>query len=90
MSKFYFTFGLGTEHAHEFVCIEDETYNGAREKMFEHFGPHWAFQYTEEEWKVCPKDDPNFRLKAVWNGIDPDTEEPITIDRLYNLTEIKL
>lgn len=46
-----FTFGCGQEHAGFYVKFFG-TYSEAREKMFEHFGDKWAFQYSEEQWNT--------------------------------------
>lgn len=28
------------------------TFDEARKKMFDKYGPHWAFQYSEAEWNA--------------------------------------
>lgn len=43
-----FTFGCGQEHAGHYVRFYG-TFGEARQKMFDHFGDKWAFQYPEEE-----------------------------------------
>ena len=45
MKEYIFTFGFGHAHPNGYHVIEAETYEGARVKMFERFGPKWAFQY---------------------------------------------
>lgn len=57
--NWYFTFGIGQEHAHHYVKISG-TFGEARAEMFRRYGPHWAFQYSEEEWNEM-KTDPNRR-----------------------------
>ncbi|MCK5117859.1 MAG: hypothetical protein KAR44_14790 [Candidatus Aegiribacteria sp.] len=32
--------------------IDAKDYGEARKEMFEQFGDKWAFQYTEETWKL--------------------------------------
>lgn len=34
-----------------YVLINAENYNEARQKAFKHLGVHWAFIYSEEEFK---------------------------------------
>jgi len=43
-----FTFGHGQQHF-KCYCVIHGTFISAREKMFEHFGPKWCFQYTSKE-----------------------------------------
>lgn len=45
--NWYFTFGYGHAYPDGYVKIHG-TFAEAREKMFERFGPKWAFQYDEE------------------------------------------
>ena len=45
-----FTFGCGTDKAGYCQPILG-TYSEARKKMFEMYGEHWAFQYSEQEWE---------------------------------------
>jgi hypothetical protein len=53
--KYYFTFGQGHAHAYGgrtydkdcVVEIEAESYDAARERMFEAFGPKWSMQYDK-------------------------------------------
>lgn len=49
MSEHIFTFGFGCSLANCFVAIEAESAGAAREKMFEVYGPRWAFQYESRE-----------------------------------------
>ena len=53
----YFTFGSGQEHEGHCIKIEG-SFESARQKMFDRFGSHWAFQYSEDEWERM-KNDPN-------------------------------
>jgi hypothetical protein len=55
MAKFYFTMQMKSEHANEYVEIEGEDYWDARKIMFEYFGSHWAFQYTEKDFEGQPE-----------------------------------
>lgn len=49
MKDYIFTFGYGTNLAGCFVRIPAESSEEARTKMFDHYGPRWAFQYDSEE-----------------------------------------
>lgn len=53
-----FTFGYGQEHAGTYVKVKAKSRGEAWAKMVERYGVHWAFQYTEEEWKTM-EDNPN-------------------------------
>lgn len=44
-----FTFGSGQKYSGKF-CKVYGTFNSARQKMFDHYGDNWAFQYTLDEW----------------------------------------
>ncbi len=57
MTEWVFTFGFGQPHAGHCVRIPG-TYDEARQKMMDRYGPHWAFQYSAEEWDAWKK-DPN-------------------------------
>jgi len=56
MEKHYFSFGQNHTHRYNGVTldcdgiveIQAEDAGEARQKMFDAFGPKWAFQYTEE------------------------------------------
>lgn len=52
-----FTFGCGQANAGKCQPIYG-TFSSARAKMFELWGAHWAFQYSEEEWEAM-KSNPN-------------------------------
>jgi hypothetical protein len=43
-SDWYFTFGMGSPNRNKIIIIND-TYNGARARMFTLYGDNWAFQY---------------------------------------------
>lgn len=45
-----FTFAGGHEYPGRYVRVAG-THDEARDKMIDHFGLHWAFQYSEEEWE---------------------------------------
>ena len=44
----YFSFGCGHEHFKKYVKING-TNDGARDKMFKHFGRKWSMQYKDFE-----------------------------------------
>jgi len=90
MKRWYFTFGCGIDDPHRncYTVIEAGSYESAREEMVRRFGIKWAFQYSEEEWTIDPKNDKNFRIKAKMHSPDPNRNEPITQAELYNLTRI--
>lgn len=50
MKKFYATFGFGQRYENCFTIILAETFEEARDKMFQKFGRERAFIYTEEQW----------------------------------------
>lgn len=45
---YIFTFGIGHQYEENAVKITAPDFYSARNKMIEHFGLEWAFQYTEE------------------------------------------
>lgn len=55
----YFTFGVGHEHAGRYVALVG-TANETRDEMFKRYGKNWAFQYPSAEkagvyrWKLKP------------------------------------
>ena len=49
MQEHIFTFGFGHYLANCYTVIKAETAEQAREKMFEKYGRHWAFQYPSRE-----------------------------------------
>ena len=60
-----FTFGVGQPNGGHYVKFFG-TYGSAREKMVNHFGRRWAFQYSLAEWERLVNDP-----KRNWN---PETE----------------
>ena len=44
----YFTWGFGYEYPNCYYIIHG-TFGSARERMFEVFGPKWAFQYRSAD-----------------------------------------
>ena len=89
--NYYFTFGVGIDAPHRncYTVISAESWDDARQKMFDRFGREWAFQYDETRWYIDPKTESNWNLKARMHGIDPNRTEPISQVELYGLTEIK-
>ena len=63
MKKYYFTFGYGQLHENKYVVIEADTYEEAREEMYNRFGTKWSFQYTEKEWV----DKDGITMAENWN-----------------------
>lgn len=51
--EYIFTFGVGQENAGKYVRIRGNFFT-SRDKMFELYGEHWAFQYTKEEFMKYP------------------------------------
>ena len=91
MANYYFTFGCGIDDPHRncYTVIQAESYNEARDIMFDRFGSKWAFQYEEKDWFIDPKDSEDFKFKAMMHGIDLNRTEPISQAELYGLTQIK-
>ena len=58
----YFTFGQSSDiygdMANRAVKVYANSYGEARQKMFDYYGSHWGFQYSEEEWEKM-KNDPS-------------------------------
>jgi len=50
MNKYYFTFGFGQEHVGKYVIINATSEDLARKRMFDKYGPKWAFCYNKEGW----------------------------------------
>ena len=48
--RYYFTFGSAHGWGGRYIVFTGKDENEAREKMFKHFGPKWAFCYDEEHW----------------------------------------
>lgn len=86
MERYYFTFGVGIDKPHRncYHVIEADSYEAARDEMFRDFGQDWAFQYSEEEWKVSKEKYDrmkNWRTFGEWH-------EGYTQAELFNLEEI--
>lgn len=86
MSKFYFTFGVGIDKPHRncYHVIEAESYEAARDEMVNCFGLDWAFQYSEEQWKVSKE---KYDLMKNWRTVG-EWHEGYTQAELFNLEEI--
>lgn len=87
MEKYYFTFGCGINDPHR-NCYHieiAENYREARERMIDKFGINWAFQYTEDDWKISPKEYNHF-LNIGQNYVP--YYEGITQAEMFNLKEI--
>jgi len=64
-TNWYFTFMIKqTKLKDRFVKFENMTYEEAREKMVEAIGDQFAFQYSEEKWKLT-KQEERFGLKEI-------------------------
>lgn len=86
MKRYYFTFGVGIDDPHRncYHVIEADSFDAARDEMFRVFGEKWAFQYTEERWRVSKEDYDrmkNWRTVGEWH-------EGYTQAELFSLTEI--
>lgn len=58
MNRYFFTFGYDVDVVHR-DCYHVEVaknYMKAREQMIDKFGTDWAFQYSEDEWRICRED----------------------------------
>ena len=55
MQDYFFTFGVGQEHAYQYVRITASDFSTARNIMFNKYGEEWAFQYGSLE-EVHPSD----------------------------------
>ena len=85
MEKYYFTF-LMSDTAHcRCYHVEEGNYEEARHKMVQLYGTNWAFQYSEEEWKISKK---QYKRIADINLMSEHYQEGMTIADLYNLKEI--
>ena len=50
LEDWIFTFGLGQELEGFYVKVRAFSYSEAREKMVNHFGEEWSFQYSLADW----------------------------------------
>lgn len=64
-----FTFGCGQKHEGMYVRIY-ETYDSARELMFERYGSEWAFQYNEAEWEDWEHRRPQYIIETLLEEIE--------------------
>ena len=85
MEKYYFTFLMSDWPRQKCYHVEEGSYEEARNKMVAKYGTNWAFQYSEEEWKISKEQheritDINLMTIQYWEGM--------TQADLYNLTEI--
>lgn len=86
MERYYFTFGVGIDKPHRncYHVIEAENAGEARDEMFRDFGQDWAFQYTEEQWRISKEDYD--RMKS-WLTVG-EWHDGYTQAELFNLEEI--
>lgn len=77
----YFTFGVGHPLHDRYVKIVAPTRTEAREEMFRVFGKHWAFDYSEEQWRSPRAGEPGARDMAEAYGYTelPMTPEPVPV-----------
>ena len=85
MEKYYFMFLMSYWPRQKCYHVEEGTYEEAREKMIQRYGTNWAFQYSEEEWKISRE---RYERIADINLIEGHYKEGMTQADLYNLTEI--
>lgn len=86
MKRYYFTFGVGIDKPHRncYRVVEAKDYMSAREEMVRDFGQDWAFQYTEEEWRVSKE---KYDMMKNWRTLG-EWHEGYTQAELFNLEEI--
>lgn len=85
MSKYYFTFLMSDSPRRMCYYVEEGTYEEARQKMVDKYGTDWAFQYSEEEWKISRK---QYERISNINMMSTPYQEGMTQADLYNLKEI--
>lgn len=85
MKKYYFTFLMSDTPRYNCYHVEEGSYEEAREKMIQLYGTNWAFQYSEEEWKISKK---QYERICDINLLPAHYQEGMTIADLYNLKEI--
>ena len=62
---YIFTFGSDSPMTGKAVRIKG-SFEETRRKMFDAYGSHWAFQYSEEEWEKMEKDpDRTWKMERV-------------------------
>ena len=84
--RYYFTFGVGIDKPHRncYHVIEADSYEAARDEMVNRFGLDWAFQYSEEQWKISKE---KYDLMKNWRTVG-EWHEGYTQAELFNLEEI--
>lgn len=85
MEKYYFTFLMNDTPRHKCYHVEEGSYVEARAKMVDKYGTDWAFQYSEEEWKISRK---RYERISDINMMSIPYQEGMTQADLYNLKEI--
>ena len=60
------------------------SYEAARDEMVNRFGLDWAFQYSEEQWKISKE---KYDLMKNWRTVG-EWHEGYTQAELFNLEEI--
>lgn len=85
MEKYYFTFLMSDTPRCRCYHVEEGSYEEAREKMIQLYGTNWAFQYSEEEWKISKK---QYERICDINLLPVHYQEGMTIADLYYLKEI--
>lgn len=85
MNKYYFTFLMSDSPRRMCYHVEEGSYEEARQKMVAKYGTDWAFQYSEEEWKISRK---RYERISDINMMSTPYQEGMTQADLYNLKEI--
>ena len=85
--KYYFTFGCGIDDVHRNCSHMEvaEDYGKARNQMIDKFGIDWAFQYTEDKWRISRED--YLKLLGMGRCFIP-WHEGFTQAEMFNLIEI--
>lgn len=87
MKRYYFTFGCGIDDAHRncYHVEVAENFGKAREQMIDKFGIDWAFQYTEDDWKLTLED---YKCFLYMGRCYVPYHEGLTQAEMFNLKEI--
>lgn len=87
MKRFYFTFGHGIDNPHRncYHVEVAEDYGKAREQMLDKFSTDWAFQYSEEEWRISYE---KYRKYLAMGGCFTPWHKGFTQAEMFNLKEI--
>ena len=85
MEKYYFTFLMSDKPRRKCYHVEEGNFIEARNKMIAKYGTNWAFQYSEEEWKISKK---QYERICDINLLPMHYQEGMTMADLYNLKEI--